>query len=96
MDEGVGKFSARAGVHEVKRRERRAPGMNFGNGFPGQALVAHPARAANPGLRDLNSVGVRGRSATFRSLQCANGRESERISTRAGSCELKGRERRAP
>jgi hypothetical protein len=72
----------RAGSREVKRHKCRAPRLS--------------ARTANPGLMDLHPAGIRGRSATFRSLQRANGRRRWKVFARAGLSELKRRERRAP
>ena len=60
------------------------------------ALLAWPARTANTGLMDLKTVGIHGRSATFRSRQRADGRGREKILRRADLREVKRDECRAP
>jgi len=48
----------RSGSLPSSRYARFAALMILGNGFPGRALLACPARTAVAGLRDLNPVGI--------------------------------------
>jgi hypothetical protein len=68
---GRWKFFARAGVRELKRRERRAPQampLRRGWGIGGAG-----------GYKDFAPDGAFGWSATFRSLQRADGRGCEKF-----------------